>query len=307
MSKIKCPGCGADMDATASICTKCRKTLEVALANIAVYWPDLETLRAGQVRYGSGGGSARSSGESHLGMDTRFDRGGYGTEIQALARNTITTWTRYVLDHVSIGHGPVCVGACLHVSCSLIRRSRPPADTIVSCCRYLLGWADWLRVSPGGVDALRDLRAVERKLASLIDRPADRWYAGVCGSVTDTAAGEVVCERELYAEAEAAWVRCHDCGCTYDVPARRKALLGQARTHIARADVLARAIAMFGEDVDDQKLAARILEWVRQRRLFSRGSEIHMGKKRSMYVLGEVLDLMAEDAARGSRRRRRAR
>lgn len=182
MSSPTCQ-CGRPIDG-ATLCKKCKHTLEVALANIAAYYADLDTLRARQVRYGNSG-PMRRGGETPAGMDLRFARKGDASEIEHDTRNTITTWARHVMEQHPEVHGPTCSSHCLHVSCSKIRRSRYPADTVGSCCAYLLRWADWLRVDEAGPEILDELLDLERRLRRLVDRPADRWYAGKCDAMVE--------------------------------------------------------------------------------------------------------------------------
>lgn len=306
MTDTKCPRCARTMDATGSICRRCQHTLEVSLANVAAYWADLDTLRTGQVRYGSGAGAERGRGEAPLAMDARFAKGATGATVEVAVRNTVTTWTRYVLEHTQRpAAGPACVD-CRHGTCRDIRRARPPRDTIASCCAFLARYSDWIRVCPVGDQVLRDLLDIERALARLIDRPADRWFAGTCGGLTISDDRIVRCERQLYVEPGEQLVRCGDCGSTYDVAERREALLAEAEDREATVETIARIVTTLGDaEVSRERIAGRIRLWAHRGRIQSHGARVVDGKARPLYRVGDVLDKLAEDARHADKKPKR--
>ena len=130
----ECP-CGRPAGSSA-ICEACAHGLQVALADISAHWCDLDTVKARQTRYGDSGGGR--GGEKPLPVDARFlgiweD----GSRLEAAVRSTMSTWARVVMEERPPIHGPTH-DACLHVTCSVARRSHWPADNIPSVCRYLL-------------------------------------------------------------------------------------------------------------------------------------------------------------------------
>ena len=300
MSETTCQ-CGKPTGSTATLCIDCRKTMEIAIVNISVYYADLDTLHARLVRFGQGG---RSS-ETPLAIDARFARLGDGSEIEHDARNTIVGWVRYIGEYVSVGNGPTCGPYCLHVSCALIRKSRPPLDAMPSMCAYLLRWADWLRTSPAGIEALDEFCDVERRLRRLIDRPLDRWYAGPCNALTGSDE-DAECGETLYALADLGEVTCRKCQATYDVKARREWLLAAAEEYEAPVSVIARAIIVLADNERDEgRLAARLRQWASRNRIFPVRHQMIDGIERPLFRIGTVLDLLAEDARTAEETRQR--
>jgi len=294
-------GCGKPAD-NAAICTGCAKALEIALGNISAYWADLDTVKGRQTRYGGSGGGR--GGEKPLPIDGRF--GGLewvekidpvtkriisidpqvpsGTALVDAVKNTIGTWTRMVLEERSILAGPTH-DACLHVSCSIHRRSRPPRDNVASCCRYLLGHADWIRTKAWAPEILDELDNLEAQLRRMVDRPADKWFAGPCDG----------CERDLYAKVGAKSVECGDCARVYDIAVRRAALLAEAEDYLANATELARAVSWLGSE---PLTAARVWKWAERGRITAKQHVEIRGKQIPQYRIGDALDLLAIDTTK---------
>jgi hypothetical protein len=275
-------GCGKPADG-AFICPSCCKALQIALGNISTYWADLDTVKARLTRYGGSGGGR--GGEKPLPVDARFlGWEADGSRLQDAAKNTIATWTRVVLDERHILAGPTH-DACLHVSCSITRRSRPPRDDVVSCCRYLLGHADWIRTKDWAPEILDELDDLEAQLRRMVDRPADKWFAGPCDG----------CERDLYAKVGAKTVDCADCDRSYDIEARRAALLAEAEDYLANATELARAVSWLGSE---PLTAARIWKWAERGRITAKQHVEIRGKQVPQYRIGDALDLLANDTTK---------
>jgi len=293
-------GCGRPAD-NAAICAGCAKALEIALGNISAYWADLDTVKGRQTRYeGTGGGRG---GEEPMPMDARF--GGLhwvegnnrltgaheirlevpiGSVLVDATKNTIGTWARVVMDAKPMLAGPTHV-ACLHVSCSIGRRSRWPADTVASCCLYLLGHADWIRTQHWAPEILDELDDLEAQLRRMVDRPADKWFAGPCD----------VCKRDLYAKVGARTVECADCDRVYDIAVRRAALLAEAEDYLANATELARAVSWLGSE---PLTAARVWKWAERGRITAKQHVEIRGKQVPQYRIGDALDLLAIDTTK---------
>lgn len=302
MSETTCQ-CGKPTGSTATLCKNCRKTLEIAIVNINSYYADLDTLKTRQVRFGDGG----PSNEAPLGMDARFAKLGAGSEVEYAAKNTVVAWVRIIEEYMTPILGPACGPFCLHVSCSHVRKTRPPVDSMASMCRYLLTHSDWLRISPMGGEALDELCDVEGRLCRLIDRPIDRWYAGPCNAnVTSDDDDPIECGEALYALEDFGEVECRKCGAQYDVKARRDWLLKAAEDRDATTTTIARAITTLSDDHRDEgKLAARIRQWASRNQIFVMRHEYVGGILRPMYRIGDVLDLISEDLRRAEEKRQR--
>lgn len=308
MTANPCP-CGRPSDSTA-LCAACHHDLQVALEDISSHWRDLDTVKGRQTRYGGQGG--RGTSEKPLMMDARFGglqwvevkdaEGriiGYdskvpdGTMLQEAVKNTIGTWGRIVLEERPILAGPAHP-ACLHISCSTHRRSRPPRDDVASVCRYLLGQADWIRTQHWAPEMLDELTYTAEQLRRMVDRPADRWYAGLCSE----------CFTALYAKVGAPEVVCKECNHTTLVKDRRTTMLREAADKLVPAAVIARAVSWLGED---PLTSAKVRLWGHRKQLKVREYIIPVGEVgpvcnlRPLYRLGDACDLMAL----GDGRRRR--
>lgn len=298
---MTCDWCGAEVHAGTYLCARCLGTLEIALGNVSTYYADLDTIREKRARYG-GQATKGSIGKTQpLPVDGRFvDTTGTGSQLAWDARNTVTTWTRHVLDEWP----PLDAIVCNDLLC---KRCNPlaaeadfrthPADTISACCGYLSRFLSRIASHRWAVELLDEMLDLERRLRRMVDRPIDAVYRGVCGSLTETERGDVRCTRELYADPGSPFVRCPDCGCTYDTEERRKVLLDEAEDREVTVRVLARLVTTLGDvDVSEARIENRINVWVSRGRLRSNGRRVVDGRPRPVYRVGDVLDLLRDDA-----------
>lgn len=298
----ECTHCHARVNG-ATLCPRCTKTLDVALANVSVHHRDLETLRTRSTRYGDG--SRGSIGKTMpLGVDLRFasvrrdEAGrvieGQATEVEQAVRSTVVTWARVLLEEHEPIPGPVCA-SCLHRSCAVIRRSRHPRDTVASVCSYLQGWVHWIARQAWAEQMLCDLLDAERALARIVDRPAGRWYAGPCNE----------CGKDLYATEGATVVVCRACDWEYDVAPRRDWLLAAAEDEWLPAADLSRAVSWLG----GQPLSSdRIYQWKKRGKIATIPERCEACRVRPvvrpcpmdtpLYRVGDAIELMVDYAAR---------
>ncbi|QLQ11159.1 MAG: hypothetical protein HZY75_13250 [Nocardioidaceae bacterium] len=297
MSEPTCAWCHKTCAPGITLCPKCVTTLDHALANIAAYWRDLDTIRTKQARYSTSNTTKGSVGKTQpLPVDGRFtDPTGYGSEVVYGAKNTLVAWAKTLIEDWPPANGPACP-SCLHVSCHELKRRAFPRDTMPGLCAYIAGWRHAIAATPWATDMLDELLDVERRLRKLIDRPADGWYAGECGSETDMDDGSTVtCTRALYAEPGSPFVRCRDCGCTYDTEARRATLLAEAEDREATVRILARvAYTLKGIDASESRLERRIAGWVKRGKIKANGTRVVGGKPLPVYRVGDVIDLLTD-------------
>lgn len=295
-------GCGRPTNGRV-LCSRCEHTADVAIANVAAYHDDLETVRTRQTRYTVGPG-VRSS-EKPLGMDARFGPTGIGTRALAVTRITVVHWTKTLrAEHPEL--------------------EPPRHDSVRSACAYLARNLSVIAARPWADEFLRGMLRAEKDLARIVDRPPDSWYAGICGALLgvhdesscgcachlmaeglvdcDVPGGcgleytDVVCTRILYATPGEPFVRCGDCGSTYDVANRRDQLLREAEDRMATVEMITRIVTTLGDrDVRASKVAARIRQWAVRGRITSHGTRIIDGRLRPVYRIGDVLDLLARD------------
>lgn len=304
MSEQTCQ-CGKPT-AGAYLCVRCVNTLEIAIVNVSAYYRDLETLRTKRARYGSGAATKGSIGKAQpLPVDDRFtDRTGEGTRIDWEARNTVSTWVRAVMEEQPELSGPYCRYACLHVSCGAIFRRRfPRHDTVESMCAYLLRQLSYVTRERWAEEILDELTNIERRMRRLVDRPADRWYAGKCSAPTGNAE-DSLCDAELFARAEAGAIVCRTCGTEHDVATRREFLLTEAKGYNVTATEAAGALLAWTDyDGSEDKLIDRIRKWEDREKLIPHGHVMHLGKRRSLYRLGDIQELMIRHAQKEQEKR----
>lgn len=285
----------------AKMCPRCIKTLEVSIANVGAHHGDLDTLRRRQTRYGDGHGKGSIGKSQPLPVDQRFtDRTGDGSRLDMETRNTVSTWCRIVMDEDPRIVGPYCAHACLHTSCATTFRRRYPRDTVQSMCAYLLRQLRHVTSAEWVEEILDEFTDLERRLSRMVDRPADRWYAGKCGAEHD---GEV-CEADLYARADKGDVECRTCGETHKVDERRTYLLREAREVLVTATEAAGALIAWTEyDGSLQKLIDRIAKWRDRGLLITHGQMPVKGQPRDLYRLGDIeTRLMAAEQQRSLKR-----
>jgi hypothetical protein len=289
--------------AGAWLCDRCQQTLAVALCNVAAYYDDLgETVRTKQARYSSGPVSKGSIGKVQpLPVDGRFlDVTGDGTQVRWDVWASVVAWCRVVMEEQPQLAGPVCARPCLHTSCAAIRRRRWPRNTTRSMVAYLDRQFRMIVREQWAQSFLDEMLDNERRLRRLVDRPADRWYAGKCG-VTDED-GE--CNAELYATRDYGTIICPGCGITHDVAERRDVLLSEAAAYLVTATEAAGALLAWTDyDGSESKLVDRIRQWRNRGQLEARSTEQVNGRERHLYRLGDVQALLIVEAQHAQERR----
>lgn len=275
-----CP-CGRPSDSTA-LCVACHHDLQVALGDISSHWVDLDTVKGRQTRYGGQGG--RGGSEKPLPVDARFlGWEADGSRLQDAVKNTIGTWGRIVMEERAILAGPTH-DTCLHISCSITRRSRPPRDDVASVCRYLLGHADWIRTQHWAPEMLDELTYTAEQLRRMVDRPQDRECIGHCDE----------CGEMLYRQPKAHKAKCRHCGTEYfDANERRLGVMAG----LSDRCLTAAEIEIAFTDIGNTPLtAARVRKWVQRDRLKAKGHAIYRGRELPTYLVADVANLLAQDS-----------
>lgn len=175
--------------------------------------------------------------------------------------------------------------------------SGPDDERPAVVAAWLLHHVDWIRHHDQAAVAYADIVDAVEQAQRVIDRRADRWYAGPCGEPLDDDSGD--CKAELYAKPGAPTVTCPGCGAQYDVGARRQWLLAAAEDQWAYATLIARAITALGQHVTP----ARIWKWNERNRIRVRSVD---QRGRPLYRIGDVLDLLAEEARTQAEKTQRA-
>jgi len=169
-----------------------------------------------------------------------------------------------------------------------------PADTTPALSRWLLTRVDGLMLHQAASEAVEQIQAAVRRATRMIDTPAEKWFAGPCNE----------CGAELYADAGSRSVDCQACGLTYDTAERRDWLRNAARDHNGTAAEIARAVVVWGDGpASEHLLSKRISKWHERKLIVARGKVEQAGRERTIYRVGDVLDLLERDARDTARKR----
>lgn len=245
----------------ATLCRHCTDTLAKALGDVTALMAEIPTTHARLSRTGGDNGGRRSA-ERPLPWDER------ASEAAAVLDSTLTAWVHAL--------GPV-------------DWPWTPQTKAV----WLLAHLEQLRQHPDAADALDEISAAVREVTRVIDRPAERWFAGTCGADTDAGA----CREGLYVRPGATQLRCRGCGSQWDVAERREWLLAALDDTLATAgDILRGLPSIAGVDIRSGTLR----QWRNREQLQAHGVDM-MG--RELYRVGDVLDLARRAAARNATRR----
>lgn len=268
--------CGRPV-ADAYACDDCAWRLKQALGQIIgwdgpvgrVHGLDVD-LEIALMRLSKIGGGGKRTGTMPLMYDPR------ASLAHAALRSTLVGWVR--VAHEAYGaHGA---------------SEAFPADTLPGMARWLLARVERIRHHEAAGEAVRDITGAVDHALRIVDRPADRWYAGICGA---NAADHDWCHQDLYAAVGAAVIQCPACRSTWDVKARRDWLLRQAEDQLAHAALIAQALSALGT------LATPVMisRWISEKQLQAKGIDT-AGRK--LYRVGDVQTLAYEHAKRQAAR-----
>lgn len=269
---MKCLSCGAETTNGLALCERCRDTLTQALVNTSAYYADVDQIQPGQRV------KVRSAYQS--------------TTPPAFTpvRDPISD----ALDHVAT----IVFGWCRNLE------DDRPVQPMPSTTERRLGWLEGHITSIATLEwageLLREMLDCERMLRRILDRADTGWYAGICGNEVGretTEGGDVLpvnCERHLYGGSGKAWVRCPECGRTWDSGERRSKMIADARNEHAPVSVIAHAtVGLMDGEHSVKRLANRIDQWVSRKKLQSLGVRVLAdGKPHRVYRLGDVFDLL---------------
>lgn len=193
-------------------------------------------------------------------------------------RSTLTTWAALISD----------------------QRGLPmPDPDLVPLAVFLRAQVEWLRAQAAGPEAFEELLHTLRNARRVIDRPADKRYAGPCTAevivipFVPRACGADLYARNITGTGNDQTVKCRDCGAEYPLAARRDWLLEQAQDRLLPAAEMARAVDGLGVQVT----FSTIKSWKRRGRLIAHGQ---LPDGRPTYRVGDVIDLVEAEASRRS-------
>lgn len=151
--------------------------------------------------------------------------------------------------------------------------------TVEDAARWLTQFPDLLADHPAAVEMYDDIREVVQAARRVVDRPAERVFAGRCDSVLNG----VECNTRLFAIAHHFEVSCPTCGTEYKVEERRAEILKWLRGEQATAKVITDALKNFANIGINTK---SIRTWARRNLIHNYAGEGEV----PVHQIGETLD-----------------
>lgn len=206
------------------VCMACADKLSVALGDVRALWEELDTVLTKQARYAA---AEARRGERSLPFNPE------ASEIGWVLRNTLSTWCRLIAEE---------------------RGKALPEDNPAAVARWMLSHVTWLRHHRAGADAVDEITSVVHKVRCIIDRPAERIYAGPCQD----------CGGDLYGKPGAVSVECRPCGLHYDVAEMVAWMQSEARSRLVTAKEAIVLLGRFGLPLSQKTIE----KWRQRDRLF---------------------------------------
>jgi hypothetical protein len=192
-------------------------------------------------------------------------------------------------------------------------------DPLIAAAQFLITQLPWLAHAshpngePYAADVFAEIRDCASRMRAVVEGPADRRYLGPCGADVISSGIDAegwpadvdikTCEGDVYARDGAPAGHCRTCGATVDTGERRAWLDAEVRSRAFRAAEIASA---YGINVKT------IRSWAteRQARYDHSGTQVEAARPaklhihgwdrdgRPLFLVGDILDLAAADAAR---------
>lgn len=254
MSDQTC-NCGQPTRDNGYVCDDDLGNLARALGEVPWVVEQLEVTltKARGVDYTTLGGAASS--EVALPLDVR------AFEASGALRAALVTWVRFC-DEESVRHQSP--------------KSELPTDDLVAMSRWLLWRVDGLGLNDLGWDAVSEITRAIGRCRMVIDRPAEKRYAGPCE-----------CGRDLYAKPGARVTKCRSCEREYDVEEMRdwmrKATEGRLVTALEGSTLLGR--------FDLPTAQKTIDKWHERKRVLDHGKN---PQGRWIYLMSDLIALAAQ-------------
>lgn len=238
------PRCGRPVE-DATLCHRCTDHLERALAEVPWLTEQLEitVTRAKAQTFDGGSRSAERPLPYHLKASEA------ATGLSAALRE-LAAALRVAGELATAPHAPIPLSRALLGELKAIRRNNygPTVDTITR---------------------------THRTAMRIIDRPAEKVYAGPCE-----------CGEDLYAKKAAAEVACRGCDRTYDVAEMQEWMKSQVADRLVTAREGAGLLSRFDLPTEQKTID----KWHERNRVTVRG---HNPRGRRMYLFADLLTLAA--------------
>lgn len=242
----------------ARLCTPCLDGLFADLAHVDELYDDLDVTRTKQDVI-TREQSVRSSKQHPLGY-----RPGALSAADELT-TCLRFWARTIADEWE---------QRLQREYQAVHKFTAPEDG-KACARWLRTNPNTIRYSQHTADMVDQIGYAIAKARSVIDRPAERRYAGACPD----------CRMDLYVREEATHITCPGCARIFRSDQRYADLLAELRDRLATAAEIAAGV---GRLTGNPLSRNTITQWHTRGRLVPRG---HTPEGHPMYRIGDVLDL----------------
>lgn len=231
------------------VCQRCADRLERALGDVPALWEELDTVLTKQARYAA---AEARRGERSLPFNPE------ASEIGWVLRNTLSTWCRLIAEE----------------------RGKPlPEDNPPAIAKWLLNHTTWLRHREFGHQAVEEITSVVGQVRKMVDRPAERIYAGPCKD----------CGKDMYGKPDASSVDCRPCGLSYDVTEMREWMRAQVYGRLVTAREGVILLCRFGLPVQQKTID----KWWERKRIPDHGKDPD-GKR--LYLFDDLVTLAAANA-----------
>lgn len=244
-------GCGTETDLY--LCDQCAESFAEDLRSASWLAGELDVTISRQT--GAAIGSMRPSAEKPLPVNMR------AADIAARLQSELMHWSAEVAG---------------------MRGTDVDAVSTAGFAVWLLANVDGVRLHPHAGEIARNIADVVRDAVHVIDRPAERWYAGPCE-----------CGADMYSRSKEGSVRCPQCQAEYDVTERRESLLSEIEDQWATTEELSSALGSLGKPVTP----ARIRQWSSRGKLVKLPPHPADKNQRPRYRVAEVLSLLTNSAA----------
>lgn len=272
---MNCLHCTATVNNGLALCDRCQHTLRESFVNVSAYYGDVDNIQPGQrVRVRS----AYQSTPPPLSTDAVDQISNALDE----AATVIVGWARNLADdRPQVGQLP---------------------SSIQTACGWLESYVASIATLEWAAECLREMQQVERSLRRILDKADTGQFAGPCGNEIgrEEVNGESVpltCQRGLYSVVSSNWVRCPECGRTWDAKERRDVMRRESEDRVVPVRVLARIAVGLTDEVSEERLIRRIEKWVERKQLHPAGSRYLDGRLRKVYRIGDVIRLVSKEHA----------
>ena len=156
-----------------------------------------------------------------------------------------------------------------------------PADDLKAIARWLLRRMTTIAGHAAGGDLVEEVLQHRASALWVIDRPAERVYAGPCE-----------CGADLYAKPSSPEATCRECNGTYEVEAMQEWMRAQVAERLVTAREASGLLSRFGYETKQKTIDT----WNQRKKVMERG---HDTKGVRLYLFGDLLTLAAQATTRG--------